>query len=209
MRTRELKLKNKGRQARSVLECGSPLLLFNGGNGLAKFPGANRRRAGALWRAAERSGQFKTWWRFVALIVFATLPWFSMHAQTYSIDWHKISGGGGTSTGGGYSITGTIGQHDANPQFMSGGNYSLTGGFWSFLSVVPMPGAPKLKIFLTATNTAVVSWPSPSIGFALQQNTNLSTTNWVTPSENVIDDGANKFIIVNPPSGNRFYRLFR
>ena len=27
-------------------------------------------------------------------------------AQTYSIDWYKIAGGGGTSTGGVYSLTG-------------------------------------------------------------------------------------------------------
>ena len=34
-------------------------------------------------------------------------------AQPYSIDWFKIAGGGGTSTGGNYSLSGTIGQHDA------------------------------------------------------------------------------------------------
>src|SRR5207237_460684 len=41
-------------------------------------------------------------------------------------------GGGGTSTGGGYSLSGTIGQPDASSftSPMSGGNYSLVGGFW-------------------------------------------------------------------------------
>ena len=34
-------------------------------------------------------------------------------AQQYSIDWYKIAGGGGTSTGGTYAVSGTIGQHDA------------------------------------------------------------------------------------------------
>ena len=34
-------------------------------------------------------------------------------AQTYSIDWYTIDGGGGTSTGGVYSVSGTIGQPDA------------------------------------------------------------------------------------------------
>jgi hypothetical protein len=29
----------------------------------------------------------------------------------------------------------------------------------------------------------------------------------VTPPETVTDDGTIKFIIVNPPLGNRFYRL--
>ena len=84
--------------------------------------------------------------------------------------------------------------------------YSLTGWFWA-LYALQTPGAPTLSIFHTPTNTVVVSWPSPSTGFELQQNINLGTTNWVTPSETVTDNGAIKFIVVNPPTGNRFYRL--
>jgi hypothetical protein len=129
-----------------------------------------------------------------------------MHGQ-YAINWHTIDGGGGTSTGGVYSVSGTIGQPDAGPT-MTGGQYSLTGGFWS-LFAVQTPGAPLLTIFRTSTNTAVVSWPSPSTGWNLQQNNVLSTTNWVPPLEIVQDNGTNRFIVVNPPQGNRFYRLFK
>jgi len=128
-------------------------------------------------------------------------------AQSFSIDWFTIDGGGGVSTGGVYSVSGTIGQADANPQPLTGGNFSVVGGFWSLYSVVQTPGAPLLTIRLTSTNTVMVSWPSPSTGFNLQQNTNLSTAIWVTPSEIVTDNGTIKFIIVNPPAGNRFYRL--
>ena len=64
-----------------------------------------------------------------------------------------------------------------------------------------------LSIKLTTTNTAMIYWLSPSTGYNLQVNTNLATTNWVTPSETVQDNNTNKFIIVNPPAGNRFYRL--
>ncbi|MBC8095980.1 MAG: hypothetical protein H7Y43_09220 [Akkermansiaceae bacterium] len=126
------------------------------------------------------------------------------HAQ-YSIDWHTIDGGGGTSTGGVYSVSGTIGQPDAGGP-MTGGNYSVTGGFWS-LYAVQTPGAPLLKIALTTTNTAMVSWPSPSTGWNLQVNTNLAGTNWLAIAETVTDNGTIKYIIVNPPTGNRFYRL--
>ena len=42
-------------------------------------------------------------------------------AQSYSIDWSTIDGGGGTSTNGQYSLSGTIGQPDASGA-MSGGN---------------------------------------------------------------------------------------
>jgi hypothetical protein len=34
-------------------------------------------------------------------------------AQNYSITWSKIAGGGGTSTGGVYSVSGTLGPPDA------------------------------------------------------------------------------------------------
>ena len=128
-------------------------------------------------------------------------------AQQYSIDWHKISGGGGTSTGGVYSVSGTIGQHDATANnALTGGSYSVTGGFWS-LYAVQTPGAPLLSIRLTSTNTAMVSWPSPSTGFNLQMNTNVATTNWSSVAESIQDNGAIKFIIVNPPTGNRYFRL--
>jgi hypothetical protein len=128
-------------------------------------------------------------------------------AQSYSIDWHTIAGGGGTSTGGVFSLTGSIGQPDAGTM-MTGGNFSLIGGFWSLIAV-QTPGAPLLSILLTPTNTAVVKWPAPSAGFVVQQNINLNTTNWMAPSESIIDDGTNRFIIVNPPAGSRYYRLFK
>ena len=129
----------------------------------------------------------------------------SLRAQTYSIDWYKISGGGGTSSNGQFTVSGTIGQHDAGGP-MTGGNYSLTGGFWSFLSVVQTVGSPTLRIFLTSSNTAVVAWPAPSTGFSLQVNTNISTTNWVgTSAPSVV--GSENQVIIAPPVGRQFFRL--
>jgi len=126
----------------------------------------------------------------------------------YSVDWSTIDGGGGTSTGGVYSVTGTIGQPDAGA--MSGGNYTLQGGFWGIISVVQTPGASLLSIARTTTNTVAVFWPSPSTGWTLQQNTNsVSSLNWSNVTAAIQDDGTNKTLIVNPPTGNRFYRLFK
>jgi hypothetical protein len=139
----------------------------------------------------------------LAVLAMVTL---AVHAQNFALDWHKIAGGGGTSSNGRYSVSGTIGQHDASQQPMSSGNFSLTGGFWS-LTAVQAPNAPLLSISLTSSNTVMVSWPTPSTGFVLQQNSTLSVTNWITPLEPISDDGTNKFIMVNPPAGNRFFRL--
>jgi len=125
----------------------------------------------------------------------------------YAIDWSTIDAGGGTSTGGVYSVTGTVGQPDASVTTMTGGPYSLTGGFWTIYAV-PTPGAPLLTITLNSQlSTVTVSWPSPSAGWDLQQNTDLNMANWTTPPETVTDNGPAKSITVSPPAGNRFYRL--
>jgi hypothetical protein len=127
------------------------------------------------------------------------------NAQSYSIDWYKVAGGGGTSSNGQYAITGTIGQHDAGGP-LTGGNFSHTGGFWSLVAV-QTPGSPLLTIVRTSSSTVTVSWPLSAAGFRLQQNINLGTTNWTTPGETITNNGTNNFIIVNLPAANRYFRL--
>jgi WD40 repeat protein len=73
--------------------------------------------------------------------------------------------------------------------------------------ILAIPSGPQPDITLTATNSAVVAWCSVPAGWNLQVSTNLATTNWITPPETVQDNGTNKYIIVNPPDGNRFFRL--
>ena len=93
---------------------------------------------------------------------------------------------------------------------MTGGNFTIEGGFWGLLSAVQLPGAPLLSITHTPSNTVAVSWPSPSAGFNLQVNTNgLGTVNWSNVVALPFDDGTTKTLIVNPPTGNRFYRLVK
>jgi len=121
-------------------------------------------------------------------------------AQNYSVDWYKVSGGGGTSTGGVYSVSGTIGQHDAGGP-LAGGSYSLYGGFWS-LFAVQTPGAPLLTITYAA-NQAVVSWSPSATGWTLQTNSNLATTNW----GNYLGTVVNNTVTNAPPKGSLFFRL--
>ena len=130
---------------------------------------------------------------------------FPASAQTYSIDWHKIAGGGGTSTGGVYSVSGTIGQPDACGA-MSGGNYSVTGGFWALIQVMQTPGAPALYISGSGSNVTVY-WQDV-VGWNLIQSGNLTTPigNWSASSSPTLTNGTNYVNIVNP-TGNLFFRL--
>lgn len=126
-------------------------------------------------------------------------------AQSYSIDWFKVAGGGGTSTGGVYSVNGTIGQHDAGGP-MTGGNYSLTGGFWSLISVVQMPGVPKLTVTFVGPNSVAVSWPNTG-SYTLQSNGNLATTSWANYGSTITTTNGISSVTVTPPTGNLFFRL--
>lgn len=125
-------------------------------------------------------------------------------AQPYSIDWYKVAGGGGTSTGGVFSASGTIGQPDASGA-MSGGNFSVTGGFWSLISVVQTPGAPTLYISHVG-NSVTVFWQDVS-GWSLQQNASLTTpAGWSVSGGANLANGTNS-ITISPTTGIRFFRL--
>ena len=128
----------------------------------------------------------------------------TIHAQSFAIDWYKVSGGGGTSTGATYQITGTIGQADAGGA-MTGGSYSLTGGFWSLISVVQTPGMPPLTI-THAGSSVIVSWPSTG-SYTLQQNTEAATTNWGLSSYTIITAAGTSSATFTPGPGRLFFRL--
>lgn len=49
--------------------------------------------------------------------------------QALDIPWWTVDGGGGSSEGGDYILSGSIGQPEAGYQ-MTGGTYRLEGGFW-------------------------------------------------------------------------------
>jgi hypothetical protein len=162
------------------------------------------------WQSARGLAQSKTWRHFIVLTLLALSTLIfqpsTASAQPYSIDWYKIAGGGGTSTGGTYTVSGTFGQHDAGGP-MTGGNYSLTGGFWALISVVQTPGAPTLFIS-HAGNTVTVYWQDvPS--WALQQNGNLaSSASWSASSGVTTVNGTN-YLNLTSPTGNLFFRLAR
>ena len=126
------------------------------------------------------------------------------HAQSYTIDWYKIAGGGGTSTGGTYQVSGTIGQPDAGAN-MSGGNYSLTGGFWSLISVVQTAGLPNLSIAHSG-NSVIVSWPNAG-SCTLQQNNDLAGGSWTTTGYTINMSNGTNSITITSPTGNLFFRL--
>jgi hypothetical protein len=139
--------------------------------------------------------------KITSLLVLASA--LSARAQ-YTIDWYSLDGGGGQSSGGAYTLNGTIGQPDAGTS--SGGAYTLHGGFWAAFAVVPTEGAPMLRIVRSGPSI-VVAWPNPSTGYQLQETPSLTAPNWtdVNTAPGVVGDEKQVSQTIAP--GARFYRL--
>ena len=143
---------------------------------------------------------FKSFLLLAGLLATAAIS----HAQPFDISWYTIDGGGGSSSGGTFSLSGTIGQPDAG--HMAGGNFTLDGGFWGIFAAVQTPGAPLLTIQPAFPNV-IVSWPATApAGFQLQKNPDLSTTNWAGFSYTVVTNNGSNTVTV-PVTGNTFFRL--
>ena len=134
------------------------------------------------------------------LTIAALLPLLAL-AQSYSVNWSKVAGGGGTSTGGVYSVSGTIGQPDAGGP-LTNGQYSITGGFWALPVAVQTANAPTLQVVAAAPGFTTISWTPETPGFVLQESARLSPANW----SNSLSGAANP-VIVPATLPAKFYRL--
>ena len=83
---------------------------------------------------------------------------------------------------------------------MTGGSYTLTGGFWS-IEAIPLPGVPTLFIARSGANT-IISWTPGTPGFVLQGNGGLLSGGWAdAPS------GSTNPAVVPASASTSFYRL--
>ena len=64
---------------------------------------------------------------------------------------------------------------------------------------------PQLGIDTSGPSPSI-SWPSPSTGWNLQQNDDLTTANWVAAPAPT-DNDTIKYLILNPATGNLCFRL--
>lgn len=131
----------------------------------------------------------------------------ALMAQTLAVNWHTVGGGGGTSTNATLALTGTVGQPAAGT--LSGGGFTLVGGFWGVVAAVQTPEAPYLSVGHGETNTVFVSWPAPAPGWRLLTTANLTGTPvlWTELPPPYPTDGTNFWFAEPYPTGNRFYKL--
>ena len=108
------------------------------------------------------------------------------------------------STGGVYSVSGTIGQPDAG--VASGGNYSLIGGFWGAVIPVQQAGVPTLFIVNLQNGNTKVTWVPNTPGFVLQQVSALAPVpiGWANAPA-----GYTNGVTIPATMQTRFFRLIK
>ena len=74
----------------------------------------------------------------ILTILITAIAFAQSSGGDFEITKSTIDGGGGTSSGGDFTVTGTIGQPDANPQISTGGGFALTGGFWADATIIDL-----------------------------------------------------------------------
>jgi hypothetical protein len=163
---------------------------------------ASRRRFVPRIRAAATENMHKQALPRASLATaLAALSVLPALADALSVDWFKVSAGGGTSTNAVYSVSGTIGQPDAGAP-VADGAHSITGGFWSLFQVVQTPGAPTLSI-APLGGGVVVSWPTGAAGWTLQTNSAPTTGAW----GNYIGAVTGNKVTLQTATGPLFFRL--
>ena len=89
---------------------------------------------------------------------------------------------------------------------MSGGGYSVSGGFWSLINVVQTAGLPNLVISYSGTSV-IASWANTG-SYTLQQNGNLAVSGgWTTSGYTITTASGTNSITLTSPTGNLFFRL--
>jgi hypothetical protein len=122
----------------------------------------------------------------------------------FDLSWSTIDGGGGSSSGGQFTVCGTIGQPDAGK--LTGGGFELEGGFWTGVQVLQVAGAPILKITLVGS-TAILSWPLNASGFTLEETTALGSGLWTSTPQSIVDTASEHTVTVPVLGTLKLFRL--
>lgn len=121
-----------------------------------------------------------------------------------AIDWWTVDGGGGTSSGGAFEVSGTIGQPDAGP-VMSGGAFQITGGFWPAWEAVQLNGGPPLSIRASGANV-ILSWPLAATGWTLDRSPTLTpAASWTATTQPIVDTATEHTVTVPRTGATRMY----
>jgi len=127
-------------------------------------------------------------------------------------DGGSTAGGGAYSNGSQVTVVATAKPGYAFVNWTEGGTVMSSSASYSFTASADRTlGAnfsPRLAVTESAPDAIALSWPAPSAGFILQQNSACAPTGWVNVTATVNVVGGQNRVTVSPTVGNRFFRLF-
>jgi hypothetical protein len=130
---------------------------------------------------------------------------FAQSGGGYTLTWSTIDGGGATSTGGVYTLRGTVGQPDAGDK-LTGSFYALRGGFWNLpTQLVPSPplATPELNYFASVNVTLTWNRVSFAQGYEVQVDDNSNFSSLVFSSSTLPASALSAPVTV--PFNGKFY----
>ncbi len=128
-------------------------------------------------------------------VFFANVPGILLPGETYSDVVFGLT----------VAPTAPPGQYFGIVTIQGGTNIYAVTDLASPIFEVSLPPA-VLGVTLAGTNL-LLSWPSPPGGFELQQNPDLTTTNWTVVTNPVTFTNGQNQILCVPAGGSQFYRL--
>jgi uncharacterized repeat protein (TIGR03803 family) len=87
------------------------------------------------------------------------------------------------------------------------GTTSVGGAGYGAVYRLTGPGRPVLSIRLLATNSVLISWPSPATEFHLEQSPDLASPTWTPVGQNPVNDGTTNTVTIPLSSMSMVYRL--
>jgi hypothetical protein len=144
-------------------------------------------------------------WRNAAIAcAFATAALVAVAVETFEVEYGGVGGGGGTSSGGDFVLTGGIG--GIGDGRSAGGAFTLEGGSLAMFMVVQTAGAPRLTLTRSGDDV-IISWPVTAIGFGLEQTGDLTTPAWGGTGLTPVVVGEAYQVTVPANSSSKFFRL--
>jgi hypothetical protein len=164
-------------------------------------PGAK----GQQFTEIPSQSRIRSWLHAVLCAAGCLIPCL-LSAQGFNLDWFTVAGGGGTSSGGNYVLSSTIGQPFVGET--SGANYAVVVGFEGIAENLDPVTLPSLRIARTSANEVLVLWPASATGWVLQQSSTLGTSaDWTDVSTRIVVNGTDNTVTLPLVAGDRFYRL--
>ena len=142
----------------------------------------------------------------LGMLILAVASAADVGAEDESITWFTQDGGGGSSSGDVFSLSGTLGQPDAGGP-LAGGGFLLTGGFWSLQEPETSGATPTLAVTFDpapAGGEVTISWAPALGGYILQESPEVAPTRWTDVANGTLNPKR-----LPTDSAARYFRLRR